>query len=98
MSASSIDNFELVRTLGRGFSAKVKLAIDSTAEHETQVALKIFDMSIPGTQESKQFLLKQEVDALKKLDSKHVARMICYEEDTVMTKASGKTIPVAYIA
>ena len=49
MASSNIANFELVKTLGKGFSAKVKLAVDSTAEYETQVALKIFDMSIPGT-------------------------------------------------
>ena len=35
MSNSTIDNFDLVKTLGRGFSAKVKLATDSTAEHDT---------------------------------------------------------------
>ena len=35
MSNSNIDNFDLGKTLGRGFSAKVKLASDSFAEHET---------------------------------------------------------------
>ena len=41
---STVDDFTLQQTLGSGFSAKVKLALDSKG---SQYALKIFDLNNP---------------------------------------------------
>ena len=42
MNSGSIDGYQLGRTLGSGYSAKVKLAFDDKGE---QYALKIFDLT-----------------------------------------------------
>jgi len=39
---TTIDNYTLLKTLGAGVSAKVKLAVDQNGNH---FALKIFDLS-----------------------------------------------------
>ena len=44
MLSGTIDNYKIGKTLGEGYSAKVKLAVD---EEGNQVALKIFDLTDP---------------------------------------------------
>ena len=63
--ASTIDGFTITKTLGSGFSAKVKLATDS---NDAEYALKIFDLTNPQNNKKAIDLLKKEVEATQKLD------------------------------
>ena len=55
---TTIDGYTLTKTLGQGFSAKVKLAHDSTGN---EYALKIFDLNNPKNNKKAMDLLKKEV-------------------------------------
>ena len=57
---STIDGFTLSKTLGSGFSAKVKLAHDANND---EYALKIFDLTNPVNSKKAVDLLKKEVEA-----------------------------------
>ena len=94
MHNTEIDGFRLIKTLGSGYSAKVKLAVDSEGN---QYALKIFDLSNPDISQEYMKLLKQEVEATKKLDHKHIVKYLKFEESTIWRKKNGSEIPVAYI-
>ena len=56
----SLDGFTLGRTLGSGFSAKVKLG---TSQDGTEYALKIFRLDNENFNDRAFKLLKEEVDA-----------------------------------
>ena len=43
-------------------------------------------------------LIKQEVDATRELDHKHIVKVHEFSESTTWYKKSGKEVPVAYIA
>lgn len=57
---STIDGFQITKTLGSGFSAKVKLAVDDNGD---EYALKIFDLTNPKNNKKSIELLKKEVEA-----------------------------------
>ena len=61
---SSIDNYTLGRTLGEGFSAKVKHA---TTEDGTEYALKIFRLENPEFNAVIFTNLKREIEATSAL-------------------------------
>ena len=58
MTTSTIDNFQITKTLGEGFSAKVKLA---KGEDGNQYALKIFNLANKHNNERAMKYLKNEV-------------------------------------
>ena len=68
---STIDGFTLDKTLGSGFSAKVKLAHDA---NNAEYALKIFDLTKAANNAKAIELLKKEVEATQKLDHKNVVK------------------------
>merc|ERR1712038_638942 len=92
---SMIDGFTLTKTLGSGFSAKVKLAQD---ESNAEYALKIFDLTNPQNNKKAIDLLKKEVEATQQLDHKHIVKYYQFEEKSTWNKKSGEQVPVAYIA
>ena len=51
----TLDKYRLTKTLGSGFSAKVKLGID---EDGNEFAIKIFDMENPSNNKRQMELLK----------------------------------------
>ena len=55
---SQIDQYTLLKTLGSGVSAKVKLAQDPSGQ---QVALKVFDLTNPSCNEKILAALRREV-------------------------------------
>lgn len=57
---ATLDNFTLGRTLGSGFSAKVKVG---QAPDGTEYALKIFDLANPNFNQRAFKLLREEVEA-----------------------------------
>ena len=92
---TTIDGYTLTKTLGQGFSAKVKLAHDSQGN---EYALKIFDLNNPKNNKKAMDLLKKEVEACNKLQYKHIVKYHEFKEDSNMLKANGESVPVAYIA
>ena len=92
---STIDQFTLTKTLGSGFSAKVKLARDS---NDAEYALKIFDLTNPTNNKKAIDLLKKEVEATQKLDHKNIVKYYQFQESSTWNKKSGKNVEVAYIA
>jgi serine/threonine protein kinase len=92
---ATLDGFTLGRTLGSGFSAKVKLG---TAQDGTEYALKIFRLDNPQFNEKAFKLLKEEVEATNQLDHRHVVKYFEFKENATMHKSSGQQVQVAYIA
>ena len=71
MTTTTIDNFEITKTLGTGFSAKVKLAKDQNGK---QYALKIFKLGKKHNDERAMKLIKNEVETTLNLDHKHIVK------------------------
>ena len=92
---TTIDGYTLTKTLGQGFSAKVKLAHDSAGN---EYALKIFDLTNPKNNKKAMDLLKKEVDACNKLQYKHIVKYNEFKEESMQIKKNGEESPVAYIA
>jgi serine/threonine protein kinase len=85
--ASTIDGFTLGKTLGSGFSAKVKLAHDET---NAEYALKIFNLTNPHNNKKAIDLLKKEVEATQKLDHKNIVKYYQFQEAATWNKKSGE--------
>lgn len=85
--SSTIDNFTLGRTLGSGFSAKVKVGM---AEDGTEYALKIFNLQNPNFNARAFKLLREEVEATTSLEHDNVVKYHDFKEDAIMIKANGK--------
>ena len=71
----TIGRFEIVRSLGKGAQAKVKLAIDSSTGRK--VALKVFT----NMTESLLVDFKKELTALKNLSHPNVIELIDYGKE-----------------
>ena len=92
---ATIDQYTLEKTLGSGFSAKVKLASDPQGN---QYALKIFNLNNPQNNAKAIELLKKEVESTQKLDHQNIVKYYQFQENSVQNKKSGEKVPVAYIA
>ena len=92
---ATLDGFTLGRTLGTGFSAKVKVG---TSADGTDYALKIFQLDNPAFNDRAFKLLKEEVDATTQLDNQHVVKYFEFKENSTMIKKDGTPVQVAYIA
>ena len=91
VQSGSIDQYKLTRTLGAGFSSKVKLAIDSDGK---QYALKIFNLN---KTENALELMRQEVAVLKDLSNRHIVNYVTHSESAIWIKKNGQKVQVAYI-
>jgi serine/threonine protein kinase len=92
---ASLDGFTLGRTLGSGFSAKVK---HGTSADGSEYALKIFRLDNPQFNDKAFKLLKEEVEATTQLDHRHVVKYFEFKERANMIKKNGTAVEVAYIA
>ena len=92
---STIDEYQLSKTLGEGFSAKVKLA---TGPDGKQYALKIFDLSKESNSKTAIRYMKEEVAMTMNLSHKNIVKYHDFKESTTMMKANGSGVEVAYIA
>ncbi len=92
---STIDQYTLGRTLGSGFSAKVKLG---QTPDGNEVAVKIFRLDNPEFNKRAFQLLKDEVQSVQTLEHKHVVKYFEFKENAVWNKKNGQQVPVAYIA
>lgn len=80
---SHIGPYKLIKTLGSGVTAKVKLA-----ENEidgSKVALKVFDLSNPANNQRARDLLKKEVQIVSNLNQYNIVRVHDFQEETVKT-------------
>lgn len=92
--SSTIGNYTLGRTLGSGFSAKVKLGTDPEGN---EFAVKIFRLDNPEFSQRAFQLLKDEVQSVQTLDHKHVVKYYEFNENAVWKKKNGEQVQVAYI-
>lgn len=91
---ATLEGYSLGKTLGSGFSAKVKLG---TAQDGTQRAIKIFNHDNPNFNQRAFQLLQDEVNSVKDLDHSHVVKYFEFNANAVMIKKTGKRVKVAYI-
>ena len=91
---ATLGGYTLGRTLGSGFSAKVKLG---TAADGASYAVKIFRLDNPEFNQRAFQLLRDEVQSVQTLDHKHVVKYFEFNENATMTKKSGAQVQVAYI-
>jgi serine/threonine protein kinase len=87
----TIGKYNIIRTLGKGASCKVKLALDT--ESGRKVAVKIINDNMDANLKK---LVMTEVEAMAKLTNLHVISQIEYGND-IYKKASGVEKAVDYI-
>ena len=90
-NSGSIDQYKLTKTLGSGFSSKVKLATDTDGK---QYAMKIFDLQ---KTENALDLMRQEVAVLESLSNRHIVNYVSHSESAFWIKKGGERVEVAYI-
>jgi len=80
---ATLDHYYLTKTLGAGFSAKVKLA---HKDDGSEYAIKIFDLS--NSQNNAKFmnLLRDEVEATMKLNHQHIVKYHEFNEASIMKR------------
>ena len=82
----TINDFKLGKTLGQGFSAKVKLATGPGGE---QYALKIFDLGKSVNNPVAIKYLKNEVNTTMELSHQYIVKYHKFEERAEMQKPNG---------
>ena len=91
----TIDGFNIGRTLGSGFSAKVKEGFNADG---SKIALKIFQKDKPGFSQEFIKLCRTEIEKTSKLNHPSLVKHFTFKEDAVYTHKDGRTTKVAYIA
>ena len=86
---TTLDGFTLGRTLGQGFSAKVKHA---TAHDGKVFAIKIFRLNNQNFLEEDFRRLKNEVEATMLLEHDHVVKYYEFKERAIMHKRNGDQV------
>ena len=79
---SKIGNYDCVRTLGKGCSAKVKLA--KSSDNGQACAIKIFNNNMSARLQQ---ALHEEITMLKKLKHNNIVNMIEYQENAEWVKS-----------
>ena len=93
---SQVDQYQIIRKLGAGTFAKVKLALDTCTG--VLVALKVMkgdEASIPQRYLAQR---KSEIEALSRLNHPSIVRILNVNLNAVYMSKSGRQFPVAYIA
>ena len=89
-----LDQYTIIKTLGSGISAKVKLG--RTADNQ-EFALKIFDKSNPVNDDTAMKTLKAEVDVYSQLKHPNMVQLVNFCEDATYVKHNGQQKKVAYM-
>jgi serine/threonine-protein kinase Chk1 len=88
--SSRIDNYEVIRTLGKGFTSKVKLA--RNIESGELVAIKI-------VRPEKLSTFRVELSVLQKVtEHPNIIKLLDYKTSSEYIKPSGKSKPISYLA
>jgi serine/threonine protein kinase len=99
INQASIQNYKLLKTIGKGLYSKVKLAASKTHANNFY-AIKIIkrhDVEKVSLALFKQIMLN-EVTLLQKLDHPNIIQLVEYNCDgEIVVKNSGKTIQIFFI-
>lgn len=95
MTNSTLDNYTIGRTLGAGFSAKVKEGIQSDG---SKVALKIFFKNKPNYSNDFMKLCETEIEKTRKLNHPSLVKHFSIKPDATYKHKDGRESKVAYIA
>lgn len=87
MSTKTIDSIVVGRTLGSGFSAKVKEGFQPDG---SKVALKIFYKDAANFNQDLLKLCKTEIDKTSKLNHPSLVKHFAFKEDAVFTHKDGR--------
>ena len=90
----TLDQYSLTKTLGSGFSAKVKLAHDASGK---EFAIKMFDLGNAMNDQRQMELIKKEVESTKQLDHPYICKNYEFQENRKLMKTNGITKEVSYI-
>lgn len=74
MEAPSIDDYEIIRTLGQGTTAKVKLARNRNTDQH--VAIKIIKKSLFAVKTDLERKIRREIALMKLMDHPHLLKLI----------------------
>lgn len=91
---AKIDRYILGKTLGVGFSAKVKMATDPEGNN---FAIKIINVDKIDQKQAFMDQLKQEIVIIQQLKHQNFVKYFDFKESATWFKKSGKTEQVAYI-
>lgn len=93
--SATIDGYTIGRTLGSGFSAKVKEGYQADG---SKVALKIFQKDKPNFNQEFIKLCETEIEKTRKLNHPSLVKHYQIRPDAVYTHKDGRQTKVAYIA
>ena len=91
---SSLDDFKLLKTLGKGGSATVKLAEGPDGE---EYAVKIFDLRKEKKNPNFTKYIKQEISLSTNFDHENIVKYYDFKEKSTLQRSNGEEIPVAYL-
>ena len=95
MTQTKIDEFTIIRTLGVGGFAKVKLAINNKGDC---YALKIFKTNVPRTRKKIKMMFKEEAFFCScQFDHQNLLRYFESRENATKYKKNGDKVEVSYI-
>jgi serine/threonine protein kinase len=84
----TLDDFKIIKELGRGASSIIKLAVDPATEK--LFALKI--LKVPTLKER----FKAEYDILSQIKHAHVIPVFSFKENGIYTKNNGQKVEISY--
>ena len=91
---SSLDDFKLLKTLGKGGSATVKLAEGPDGE---EYAVKIFDLRKEKKNPNFTKYIKQEISLSTNFDHENIVKYYDFKEKSTLQRSNDKEIPVSYL-
>ena len=91
-----MDHYQVIRKLGAGANAKVKLAIDTRTG--TQVALKVMKGDLASIPQRYLAQCQSEIAALNRINHPNIVRIFDVNESALYRSKSGKEFNVVYIA
>lgn len=95
-AVSQVDHYHILRKLGAGAYAKVKLALDTHTG--AQVALKIMRGNPATIPKHYMAMYQNETEALNRLNHPNIVRVLHVNLNAVYKSRSGREIEVVYIA
>ena len=94
LRVGKVGKYHTLRTLGSGSSSIVKLAVD----RKTQETFALKLLVRPQSDESEKLdLWRSEVEAVRRMDHKHVTKYHHFEESATYENEVGKSTPISYI-
>ena len=93
---SQVDHFQVIRKLGAGANAKVKLAVDTRTG--AKIALKVMKGNVATIPQRYLAQCQSEIEALNRINHPNIVRIFDVNENAVYQSKSGRSFNVVYIA